>query len=532
MQIADEEHRPAASGDDAAPGMPAAASLAHMTPVPGAPPPVPEGAAAAPPPRAGLVARARAWLDTSGPGEAPRRELLAYSLGGFGQGMAAGVMGLTMPILNMTLGVDPGKLGLVRSLKMIWDGVNDPIFGHITDNTKTRWGRRRPYIAVGGVLTGLLSIGMWMMPPGMTETWYLVYFAVAILLIETSSTVFTVPFYALGIELSPSYHGRTRVAAYRGFINGIGGFISPWFLRFCLLSSFGGILYGARWLSLILGSIAMVTAVIAAAVCRERLQADTVRPAKNENFFKAVRGCADNVHFWRVTGIYVIMALGGGLFEMIGGYMSIFYVFRGDMTAASGIGGITGMLGTGMAMIGIPLIARVSRRLGKHGALRCALVLMMTGDLMRWVLFDPRHPWLLLLTPISYSIGISATYTILGSMQADVVDVDEMNSGRRREGMFGAVSAVVMKSASAFAVACSGFILNMTGFDAKLGGAQSEQTYFLLRILFTFGPLAFQGLVLLLLYRYPLTESRMDDIRAELKQRRAAALAAAAETSA
>jgi GPH family glycoside/pentoside/hexuronide:cation symporter len=472
-------------------------------------------------------AHLRTWLTRSNEDEASRFELSAYATGGIGQGMTNGAIDqLTMPILNMTLGVDPAKLGLIRAVKMLWDGINDPLFGHITDNTRTRWGRRRPWIALGGVLVGLLSVGMWCMPLGMSERYYLIYFGIAILLIETASTIFTVPYYALGIEMSPTYHGRTRVTAYRGFLGGIVGFISPWFLRFTLLSCFGSILVGARVLSVMLGLVAMTTALWTAFVCKERTHVH-IEKGHREHFFTAVRGCANNIHFWKVTVMYVILGMIGSLFGQVSGYVNIYYVFGGDMVKGSQIGAIAGMLGTFMALTGIPLIAWLSKRIGKHGALRMALVLMMLGDATRWFLYNPRYPWLILLTPFAYSIGISATYTILGSMQADVVDVDELRSGRRREGMFGAVSAVVMKASFALAVALSGFILNMTGFDAKLGGQQAPETFFLMRVLFSVVPATFQSVVLLLLIKYPLTEARMRAIRAELQQRRASQTAAA-----
>ncbi|MCX7003047.1 MAG: MFS transporter [bacterium] len=471
--------------------------------------------------RRGRLHRLKSWLTHSTDDDASRLELTAYSIGGIGQGLSSGsIEQLAMPILNMTLNVDPAKLGLIRSIKLLWDGINDPLFGHITDNAKTRWGRRRPFIALGGVLVGLMTFGMWLMPLGKTEWWYLMYFGIAIMLIETASTVFTVPYYALGIEMSPTYHGRTRVAAYRSFLGGLAGMLTPWFLVFCTLPVFCGILIGARWLSIGLGTIAIITALFAAKICKERTHVSNAGP--REHFFTAVLGCANNSHFWKVTMMYVIMGTAGSLFGQVSGYVSIYYVFHGSIAAGARIGAIAGTLGTILAMCGIPLVAWASKRLGKHGAMRCAVLLMLAGDLLRWVLYNPQYPWLILLSPFTYSIGISATYTILSSMQADVVDVDELQSGRRREGMFGAVSSVVMKASFALATAFSGIILNMTHFDSALGGAQTAQTFFTMRILFSVAPACANALVLFLLYKYPLTAARMDEIRCELQRRRAA----------
>jgi GPH family glycoside/pentoside/hexuronide:cation symporter len=117
-------------------------------------------------------------------------------------------------------------------------------------------------------------------------------------------------------------------------------------------------------------------------------------------------------------------------------------------------------------------------------------------------------------------------------MQADVVDVDELLSGQRREGMFGAVASVVMKSASALAITIAGFVLYMTGFNKELGGGQTAQTFLLMRIMFSFAPLSFLCVVQLLLCKYPLTAQRMNEIHVELKRRHAAAAAEAATSPA
>jgi GPH family glycoside/pentoside/hexuronide:cation symporter len=176
-----------------------------------------------------------------------------------------------------------------------------------------------------------------------------------------------------------------------------------------------------------------------------------------------------------------------------------------------------------LSMSGIPCFSWLANRFGKHNALRMSVGLLMLGYLAKLFFYDPDRHYLLFFTPFFFSVGISSTYTILGALQADVVDVDELASGRRREGMFGAVASVVMKSSGALATAVAGFLVVLSGYDVKYGADQLPGTFLKMRLLFSLGPLPFLAIVQALLFRYPFSGARMAEIHAELKQRHAAA---------
>jgi GPH family glycoside/pentoside/hexuronide:cation symporter len=124
------------------------------------------------------------------------------------------------------------------------------------------------------------------------------------------------------------------------------------------------------------------------------------------------------------------------------------------------------------------------------------------------------------ISPFFYSLGITSTFTILGSLMADVVDVDELKSGRRREGMFGAAASYFMKAAGASASAISGFALEATGFNVKLGGHQSGYTFNAMLLLYSIGPTVMLLVCLALLHRYPLTEGYIKSITPILERNR------------
>lgn len=458
------------------------------------------------------------------PDEKPReepstRELLCYGSAAAGPDLMSNALnGMINPILNMTLGVNPALIGLILSARGICDAFANPIMAHISDNwERGRSGRRRPFIAVGGVLKGLVFIAMWSLPHNLSEMGYIIYFGILLLIFGLVSTIFTVPYYALGIELSPTYHGRTRVVVYRSIFSKIVGFTAPWFLPFCLLPLFKDAVQGIFWLAVGIAVIGISTALLAAWKTKERTGP---LPRQKEKLWTALWGTIHNIHFLKIALIYVVLLFLLGAFSIFGAYLSIYYVFGGNMLRGSFYSALVGTLGSVLALLSIPVVAWLSRRYEKHNALRISLGLMMIGALLNLVCLNPQHPWLMFIMPFFYAMGISCVFTVLSSLQADVVDVDELNSGHRREGMFGAATAYFINIAAAAAAAVSGFLLAATGFRVELAGNQSEDTFLAMRLIVSLGPAVMLGICILILRNYPLTETYIQSLRPILEQRR------------
>lgn len=449
-----------------------------------------------------------------------RKELLAYSLGACGEPMVTQSINiLATPILNIALGVNPALIGLVISGKSLWDALTDPVMGQISDNHRGPRGRRRPFILLGSLLTGFVGLLVWWIQPGWSEWAILAYFALILLVLTVCTTIFSVPYYAMGIEIGPTYHQRTRVVAYRSIVQTSVGLLSPWFYWFCLLPVFNGELNGARWLSAMTAVVCIIVGIVVYRSCKERTGVTIETP--KEPFWPAAKRIASNPNFLRVLSVFITLVLILGTFTVFSLYLNIYYVFGGDKNAGAKVVGILGTLGTVCAMLAIPFVTWFSKRYQKHNALRLALGMMTIGQILNWFLLTPATPYAQIITPFFYSFGISAVFTVLSSMQADVVDDDELRSGQRREGIFGAVAAWMLKSAGALAVALSGFLVTATGFDVALGASQPDGTFFWMRLLNSFVPAAFLILCIALLYRYPLTEERMNEIRAILDARKA-----------
>jgi len=142
--------------------------------------------------------------------------------------------------------------------------------------------------------------------------------------------------------------------------------------------------------------------------------------------------------------------------------------------------------------------------------------------LLKWVCYNPETPWLLLLPAPLMAFGLGGLFTLMPSMIADVVDADELNTHERREGMYGSIFWWVVKLGMAAALAAGGFLLNATGFDVALKGAQTAETIFLMRIFDVFVPFAASGIAIWAIASYTLTEEKAHDVRRQLEERRGA----------
>ncbi len=453
-----------------------------------------------------------------------RRELSYYSLGSASSSLANGVLGaLTYPIFNMVLGLNPAWIGMVSAATGLLAAFLDPVMGHISDRTRTPWGRRRPYILAGGMLIAFtISVFFFVNPkwsPPVIFAWYVGFLFLMLL----GNSLVGVSYYALGIEMATDYDQRTRVVAWRSVFDKVIGIAGSWYFRFTEL--FASALSGARILSLVAAVLGLLAAIAVAFNVKERkYHAAVAESRKQESFWKSAGFILGNRTYLRLLLIWTVFSLNIGIFASLGLYLNVYYVFGGDKAAGATLGGAVGTLGLLTSLAAIPLSTWCCRTLGKHITLNVALWLYIAGSILKWWCVSPTHPWLQLVLPFFFSIGISSVYMVISSMQADVVDLDELEHGGRREGMFGAVGGWIMKCGGALSVGLSGWVLVWTGFDVKLGGQQADGVFFAMRLCFSIIPAAGCLLALLTVRHWPLTRDRCEEIQSLLLIKRAEAM--------
>ncbi len=469
----------------------------------------------------------------------PFLKMGAYGAGGLANNLLAAGSGGMMIALNLGYGMNPALVGLLGALPRLTDAITDPVMGHISDHTRSRWGRRRPYIFWGAIVAPVILALLWQLPEGRSETFYFNYFLIGSFVFYLAYTVFATPWVALGYELTPDYNERTRLMGVQNFIAQGAWLLAPWFLWFMELPRFGDMRGGAAALAIVLALACAGLGVLPAIFLRERHALDGLadptekrRAATRQAVAVAVNAVTDfivgfaktlgSVDFLKLCGATFLVFNGFQLIAAFQAYVIIFYVFAGDQDAAAIWIGYVGMLGAAATFGVIALATLLGTWIGKRRAFFVCIGISTAGYGLKWFCYDPANPWLLLLPAPLMAFGLGSLFTLMGSMIADVCDQDELRTGERREGMYGSIFWWVVKLGMAAALAAGGFLLNATGFDVDLGGAQSERTLFLMRVFDVAMPFSTSLLAMLLIASYSITESKAREIRATLEARRGA----------
>jgi len=472
---------------------------------------------------------------------------IIYGTGAFVNNLLAAAIGGMAIILNLGLGMNPALVGLLGALPRLTDAITDPLMGYISDNTKSRWGRRRPYIFFGAIAAGIIFALLWQLPVGRSEMFYFWFFLIGSLIFYLAYTVFATPWVALGYELTPDYHERTRLMGVQNVMGQLAYLVSPWFLWFMQHQIlFGGdMVKGASGLAIIIGIFTICVGILPAIFLRERYtKKEAAQPTSvvekrvEESVTKSVetnveefpvgiagffKGFAATIKFKPFLSLCAATFLVFNGFMLISSfqfYVIIFYVFGGDQVQGAEFAGWSGTLGAISTFLVIGLTTWLSSRIGKRRAFFVVIGVSILGYALKWFCYTPDNPMLLLIPTPLMAFGLGGLFTLMGSMIADVCDMDELETNQRREGMFGSIYWWVIKLGMAAALAAGGFLLNATGFDVALGGNQAAETIFMMRVFDVAIPIVSSALAIWMILTYPITEEKAHQIRAELEQRR------------
>ncbi len=462
---------------------------------------------------------------------------LAYGVGAFVNNLLGAASGGMMIVLNLGLGMDPKLVGWLGALPRLTDAFTDPIMGYVSDNTRSRWGRRRPYIFCGAIITAILFALLWRLPPGHSETFYFVYFLVGSILFFMAYTVFATPWVALGYELTPDYNERTRLMGTQNFIGQLAFTVSPWFLLIMNSGKFfvdeagePDQVAGAFGLAVVIGIVVIALGLIPAIFLRERMATVATaeldarpRPgfAKSMSaFFKGFAITIKSRPFQKLCATAFLVFNGFMLVASFQFYVIIYYVMGGDEVAGAKWAGLAGTIGAVANFAIVAGMAWLGTRIGKRRALLLSIAVSMVGFALKWVCYNPDAPWMVVLPAPLISFGLGGLFTLVPSMIADVVDVDELETHERREGMYGSIFWWMVKLGLSAALALSGYVLNATGFDVDLGPDQTSSTLLLMRVADIFIPLVTSAIALWAVASFPITEARANQVRAELEARR------------
>lgn len=427
-------------------------------------------------------------------------------------------------IYNVELGMSPVLLGVGQTIMRIWDAFADPFVGSWSDRTRSRFGRRRPFVFFGSILVALFFPFIWFCPPGWSAGKMFAYYLGTSLVFLTAHTVYSMPWRAWGAELSPNYHGRTRVWGRVQLVTILVYFSATWIYAFISSDWFDNPVAGMRSVSLMLAGAMLVGGLIPCLMLREKkLPAEKVRGKvpPRERLIALMRQAFKLKEMRILTGISMLLTLGLNSVGQIALYLHIFYLYQGDKAAGSVLIGWSGTVAQTASFLAVPLGIKMSRWLGKRRALEVTILITMTGILCKWWLYNPNHPYLVLVAAALMAPVQVGLHTLMYSMLADVCDLDELQSGRRQEGLYTAAYSWVAKTSLALTSVIAGVAISLTGFDAALGAAQGQSTLLAMLAALIVIPVVALIAALFLIKRYSLDETRVHEIQLQLAAQRA-----------
>ncbi len=479
----------------------------------------------------------------------PVPQKLAFGLGSFidmwGQWL---YNTFAFQVFNIFLQMNPGLVSTVLMINRLWDAVTDPVCGWLSDNTRTRFGRRRPFILIAGILAGVCMPMLYAVGRDWSETQYFMYMILSSAVYICFTSAFMMPWTSLGMEMTPNYNERTVLMGFRNAIQKMPELAMFFAAQFTTLAVWDGanmdnlserlhllvttkaawahgesenILLGAQVYATALGIIMAICAVIMFFVLRERYYKKVVSSHQQKVKVRETIYQALSCRPFRTMLILVLAyALGTSMVGALGYYNSIYYVCGGDVALGAAWNFKMGVAGMVFGFAGIPFYTLIAKWLGKRHAMGTVLVMAILAFIGDWFFYNPNHPWMQLLACGCVAFTGAGFWTIFGSILPDVIDYDELESGKRREGAFSACQSWIMKVGLALGAGASGWILAATGFNADLGGNQPPEAIFWIRFLLSTIPVIFLVVALFELTKFPLTREKMDEIREKLEAMR------------
>jgi GPH family glycoside/pentoside/hexuronide:cation symporter len=433
---------------------------------------------------------------------------------------------LWMPFFNIGMGMNPTMLGMILMIYRAWDAVTDPVMGNISDNARTRWGRRRPFMVAGAILMVLVYPAFWYMPMELSEHAKNMYLIIVGLLFFTVFTMWSMPFYGLQLELTPDYDERTRLTAYMSVFGKLGSLAGAWILALATSSLFtnpetgqGDILIGMKYVCWLICFFILIFALSPALFVKERVYRKEAAFQAKEPFWSSVKDSFSCKPLWNLIGVSFFLVLGGSSVGALGQYINFYYVFDGDLSAAAVL---MGWKQTLIVVVGIGLIpvwTKLSERFDKRIMVAGLLVTGMVGHVLNIFTMRPDMPYLQLVNGVLEACTLSAIWMFLPSMKADCADYDEVSTHKRREGSINSFYSWFIKASLTASMGIGGLVLDLSGFDVK-NPHQSSDVLSSMFAMYIIIPLVVWTITLLLACYYPLSREKMNVIRQDLESRR------------
>jgi GPH family glycoside/pentoside/hexuronide:cation symporter len=435
----------------------------------------------------------------------PTRTKVFYGIGDLGNAVVnSAIQFFLMKFYTDGALILPALAGNALLVGKIWDAINDPLFGWLTDKTSSRFGKRRVFMIFGAIPLAISVALLWYVPAA-SRLWTFVWIAVTFMLFDTLWTLTNVPYYALTSELTDDYDERSSLTTYR-MVMAVPAYLLGAAVTPAIVGLFALQRTGYAFIGILYGIISAAVLLISAAGFRER---QTAIESKTEpNPFKSMGAALRNKPFVWLCGTYLVINLSFAFIKIL-----MVYYIQYQLLMASQTTLVMGLMLV-CVTISLPFWQWLSRKMDKGPAYGLGMAVGALAVVLTF--FLPHHStWLIYLVSVLAGFGFSAQWIFPWAMVADVADYDRLETGQQRSGMYYGVWGLATKISEALALAAVGWIL--TGFGYVPNIEQTPHALLGIRLFFGLIPAAIIFVALPLLFKYPITRKTHSVVRARLE---------------
>jgi GPH family glycoside/pentoside/hexuronide:cation symporter len=437
---------------------------------------------------------------------------ITYGSGDFGFSVTMTLIGAYFAIfLTDVVGVPPAVAAAAFFIGRSWDYVNDPIIGYISDRTRTRWGRRRPFLLFGAVPFGLVFAMLWWRPPFQSTLALAIYYAAAYVLFDTAATFVYMPYFALTPELAGDYDERTSLTSYRMFFSILGSLVA-FTIPLLIIGAFRP--ENASKVMLMGFTFGLVSAVPLLLIffgARERQDYMAQEPPKLRQALKAI---IKNPPFLLGMGIYLFTWISVDIMQAILLYFIKYCVRREPQSDL-----IMGTIFV-VAILALPLWNAIATRWNKRGTYIFGVAFWAVVQLVI-ITLRPETPLVLLLCLCGLAgVGVAAAHVLPWSILPDAIEWDEWKTGERHEGMFYSVVTLAHKVSASIAIPLVLLLMESADYQPNVA-IQTPRAELTIRLVSGPIPAVLLALGIVCAIFYPLSREQHRRIVEELEARRA-----------
>jgi GPH family glycoside/pentoside/hexuronide:cation symporter len=431
--------------------------------------------------------------------------------------------------LTDVVGLDARLASVAALLGIIWDALNDPLVGTLSDRVRSRWGRRRPFLLLFAIPFGAAFMILWWAPP--FENQYVLAATVMLvyMLSDTLQTMISVPLYALTPEIAPGYDERTTLTGYRMFFNLVASLVAAVAAPAIVDSALAG---GATQqqgyfiVSAVFGGLAVIPLLLIFFFVREPPRPPEEQTGEHVPFIVILRTAWGNIPFRFATALYMLNWITFDLIGLVLPFFVAYWIASGDLLKkALGLPLESTVFAFLLvtSVIVLPFWVWLAKRLNKNIAYMIGMAFWAVVEILLFTIQPGQVTYILILS-VAAGISVSTAHVLPDSIFPDVIEWDELRTRRRQEGIYYGVKNFIRKLTGALAIFIALQVLGWVGYQSPPEGAtffvQSPATLMAIRLLI--GPL---GAILLLsaiaiAWFYPLTREKHGRIRRLLAQRR------------